>query len=72
LSLAQTRYQGGITSYLEVITAESAALANERAAVQLAGRRMEAGVALVRALGGGWRTSDLPSGSAVLSRSGGP
>ena len=72
LSLAQTRYQGGITSYLEVITAESAALANERAAVQLVGRRMEADVALVRALGGGWRSSDLPSGSAVLSRSGRP
>ena len=71
LSLAQTRYQGGITSYLEVITAESAALANERAAVQLHGRRMAAAVALVRALGGGWRSSELPSGSAVLSRSGG-
>ncbi|HET9794430.1 MAG TPA: efflux transporter outer membrane subunit [Thermoanaerobaculia bacterium] len=69
LSLAQTRYTGGITSYLEVITAETAALANERAAVQLRDRRMAAAVSLVRALGGGWRASDLPSGSAVLSHS---
>ena len=68
LSLAQTRYEGGITSYLEVITAEAAALANERAAVELRNRRMSAAVSLVRALGGGWRSADLPSGAAVLSR----
>ncbi len=69
LSLAQTRYTGGITSYLEVITAEATALENERTAVQLRNRRMAAAVALVRALGGGWRASDLPSGSQVLSHS---
>ena len=69
LALAQTRYQGGITSYLEVITAEAVALANERNAVALRGRRMTADVALVRALGGGWRASDLPPGGDVLSRS---
>ena len=68
LSLAQTRYQGGVTSYLEVITAEAAALGNERTAVQLRTRRMSAAVALIRALGGGWRAADLPSGAAVLSR----
>lgn len=68
LSLAQTRYQGGITSYLEVITAQSAALSNESTAVGLRVRRMTSAVDLVRAVGGGWRASDLPSGSAVLSR----
>lgn len=68
LSLAQTRYEGGVTSYLEVITAEAAALGNEVTAVQLRTRRMSAAVALVRALGGGWQESDLPSGAAVLSR----
>ena len=68
LSLAQTRYQGGITSYLEVITAQSTALANESTAVQLRSRRMAAAVDLVKAVGGGWRDSDLPSGGAVLSR----
>jgi NodT family efflux transporter outer membrane factor (OMF) lipoprotein len=67
LSLAETRYQGGITSYLEVITAQSAALADERAAVELRIRRMTSAVNLVKALGGGWRESDLPSPAAVLS-----
>ena len=67
LTLAQNRYQGGITSYLEVVTAQSAALANERTAVQIATRRMTASVNLVKALGGGWRASDLPSAGAVLA-----
>jgi outer membrane protein TolC len=42
LTLANTRYQGGITTYLEIITAQTAALANERAAVHLLGRRLTA------------------------------
>ncbi len=62
LTLAKNRYQGGITTYLEVVTAQSAALANERTAVELQTRRLVASVNLVKALGGGWRTSDLPSG----------
>jgi NodT family efflux transporter outer membrane factor (OMF) lipoprotein len=70
LTLANNRYQGGITTYLEVITAESAALANERTAVDILTRRMTASVNLVKALGGGWRAEDLPSGGAILSRAG--
>ena len=54
LSLAQSRYSGGITTYLEVVTAQNVALANERAAVDLLTRRMTASVNLVKALGGGW------------------
>lgn len=68
LTLAETRYRGGITSYLEVITAQSAALADEKTSVELRIRRMTAAVDLVKALGGGWRETDLPSGSSVLSR----
>jgi NodT family efflux transporter outer membrane factor (OMF) lipoprotein len=68
LSLARNRYDGGVTTYLEVVTAQNAALANERTAVDLATRRMVASVNLVRALGGGWRASELPSPAAVLSR----
>jgi NodT family efflux transporter outer membrane factor (OMF) lipoprotein len=60
LTLAKNRYQGGITTYLEVVSAQSAALTNERTAVDLLTRRMVASVGLVRALGGGWRSSDLP------------
>jgi NodT family efflux transporter outer membrane factor (OMF) lipoprotein len=68
LALSNYRYQGGITTYLEVITAQAAALANERTAVDILTRRMTAAVNLVKALGGGWRESDLPAGSAILTR----
>src|SRR6266403_489175 len=60
LELAVTRYKGGVTSYLEVTTAESAALSDEVTAVNLLGRRMVAAVTLVQALGGGWDRSALP------------
>ncbi|HYL05737.1 MAG TPA: efflux transporter outer membrane subunit [Thermoanaerobaculia bacterium] len=68
LALSSYRYQGGITTYLEVITAQAAALANERTAVDILTRRMTASVNLVKALGGGWREGDLPSGAGILSR----
>lgn len=60
LSLANTRYTGGVTSYLEVTTAQSAALSDEVTAVNILGRRMVAAVTLVQALGGGWNSSELP------------
>jgi NodT family efflux transporter outer membrane factor (OMF) lipoprotein len=60
LDLSVTRYKGGVTSYLEVITAQSAALANEVTAVNLLGRRMANTVLLIQALGGGWDRSSLP------------
>jgi NodT family efflux transporter outer membrane factor (OMF) lipoprotein len=58
--LANTRYVGGVTSYLEVTTAQSAALSNEITAVNILGRRMVDAVTLVQALGGGWDRSSLP------------
>jgi NodT family efflux transporter outer membrane factor (OMF) lipoprotein len=60
LELASTRYKGGVTSYLEVTTAQSAALSDEVTAVNILGRRMVDAVTLVQALGGGWNTSELP------------
>ncbi len=60
LALANNRYKGGVASYLEVITAQSLALANERAAAVLLRRRMVASVGLIEALGGGWNVSNLP------------
>jgi outer membrane protein TolC len=59
LELSITRYTGGVTSYLEVTTAQSAALADEVTAVDILGRRMVAAVQLVQALGGGWDSSSL-------------
>jgi NodT family efflux transporter outer membrane factor (OMF) lipoprotein len=60
LELAVTRYKGGVTSYLEVTTAQSATLSDEVTAVNILGRRMVDAVTLVQALGGGWNSSELP------------
>jgi NodT family efflux transporter outer membrane factor (OMF) lipoprotein len=60
LALSDTRYEGGVTSYLEVITAQNAALSDEVTAVNILGRRMASAVLLVQALGGGWDRSNLP------------
>ena len=60
LELALTRYRGGITSYLEVTTAQSAALVDEVTAVNILGRRLNSAVLLIQALGGGWDRSALP------------
>jgi NodT family efflux transporter outer membrane factor (OMF) lipoprotein len=61
LALSNNRYKGGVATYLEVITAQSIALSDERTAVDIAGRRMAASVSLIKALGGGWSTANLPS-----------
>lgn len=60
LDLSVTRYNGGVTSYLEVTVAQSAALSDEVTAVSILGRRMVAAVQLIQALGGGWDSSSLP------------
>src|SRR6185437_14047404 len=62
LQLSMNRYKGGLVTYLEVITAQSIALSNERTEVDLLRRRMDASVQLIKALGGGWDTSKLPQG----------
>jgi NodT family efflux transporter outer membrane factor (OMF) lipoprotein len=67
---AQLRYTGGLTTYLEVTTTQNTALQDELSAADIAARRLTAAVALVQALGGGWRTSDIPpphSGGFPLS-----
>jgi NodT family efflux transporter outer membrane factor (OMF) lipoprotein len=61
LELANTRYKGGVTSYLEVTTAQTATLSDEVTAVNILGRRMVDAVTLVQALGGGWDRSELPA-----------
>ena len=68
LALTRNRYQAGIATYLEVITAENAAYANERTAVDLRVRQMTASVNLIKALGGGWTAEELPAGGAVATR----
>jgi len=59
LEIANNRYVGGVTSYLDVITAQLALLTNQRLATQLAGQQMVTEVYLVKALGGGWDASQI-------------
>lgn len=54
LDLANDRYTGGLDTYLDVITAQQALLANQRQAVQIHGQQMTTSVFLIKALGGGW------------------
>ena len=61
LTLANNRYRGGVATYLEVITAQNAALDNQRAALSVLSRRMAASVLLIKALGGGWDRTQLPT-----------
>jgi NodT family efflux transporter outer membrane factor (OMF) lipoprotein len=59
LDIANNRYVGGVTTYLDVITAQTTLLTNQRLATQLLGEQMTTAVYLVKALGGAWDASDL-------------
>ena len=61
LDLSLNRYKGGLVTYLEVITAQSIALQNEFTQVDILRRRMDASVLLIKALGGGWDVTKLPT-----------
>jgi NodT family efflux transporter outer membrane factor (OMF) lipoprotein len=69
LRLFTERYVGGRDSYLQVITAQTAYLDNERNQVEIRRRRMDAAVLLVKALGGGWTAAALPKLSELEHRS---
>lgn len=60
LQLFNDRYEGGVDTYLQVITWQTAALNNERNDIILQQRRLEASVLLIKALGGGWNASSIP------------
>jgi multidrug efflux system outer membrane protein len=59
LDIANNRYVGGVTTYLDVITAQTTLLNNERLATQLLGQQMTTSVFLVKALGGAWDASEI-------------
>jgi len=62
LDLFNTRYEDGVDTYLQVITWQTALLQNQRNDIEITQRRFEASVLLVKALGGGWDSSQLPHG----------
>ena len=59
LAIANNRYVGGVTNYLDVITAQTTLLSNQRLETQLLGQQLVSTVFLVKALGGGWDTSEI-------------
>jgi NodT family efflux transporter outer membrane factor (OMF) lipoprotein len=60
LRLFNERYEGGVDNYLQVITAQTVLLTNQRNSIDIQRRRTDASVLLVKAVGGGWDTSQLP------------
>jgi outer membrane protein TolC len=61
LRLFTNRYRGGVDNYLQVITAQTVLLTNQRNDIDIQRRRMDASVLLVKAVGGRWDVSQLPS-----------
>jgi outer membrane protein, multidrug efflux system len=59
LDIANNRYVGGITTYLDVVTAEETLLSNQRLMTQIRGQQMVSSVFLAKALGGGWNADAL-------------
>ena len=68
VELVINQYRAGLVNYISVVTLQAAALASERNAVELDGRRLVASATLIKALGGGWRASDLPDSSRIADR----
>ncbi len=60
VQIFNNRYVGGLDTYLQVVTAQTTALVNERNDIDILRRQMDASVLLVKALGGGWDTTQLP------------
>jgi len=61
LEIANNRYQAGLVTYLDVATAQTAALTHEHTVIQLEGSRLAATVNLVKSLGGGWSGQAAPA-----------
>ena len=61
LTISTAQYKAGTATYLQVITAQTFALQNERTAVDVLTRRLNSSVLLIEAMGGGWDASLLPS-----------
>ena len=60
LRLATLQYKRGLTNYLQVITSQATDLSNQRTAVDITVRQATASVQLIKALGGGWDTAQMP------------
>ncbi len=65
VELTLNQYKAGTVSYLNVVVAQTALLTNERTAAGLLGRRLAAAVSLVKALGGGWTSTQISQAGSI-------
>ncbi|HEX4166523.1 MAG TPA: efflux transporter outer membrane subunit [Bryobacteraceae bacterium] len=65
IKLFSDLYEGGADPYLQVVTAETVELLNERNEIDIQRRQMDTSVLLIKALGGGWNVSQLPQMSSL-------
>jgi multidrug efflux system outer membrane protein len=68
-SLALQLYTGGVNDYLNVVVQEGYALSSQRAELQANTAQLTNKVDLIRALGGGWSTGDMPQDSQIVPKS---
>ena len=68
LDLAVARYQTGVDTYLNVLTAQNTLLSNQLSQITLRTNQMTSSAQLIAALGGGWNTAQLPSEREVQKR----
>ena len=61
LDLSLTQYREGATSYLDVVTSQTVTLQTELTSLDLDTRQLRASVQLIRALGGGWTSAQMPN-----------
>ncbi len=55
------QYKAGTVGYINVIVAHTVALASEKILLDIQSRQLAASVLLIKALGGGWKSADLPA-----------
>ena len=70
LAIVLNQYRAGTANYLAVVIIQAAALNNERTAISILGRRLTASVALIKALGGGWKEAPAAAADGEPGRRG--
>ncbi|MCF5239704.1 RND transporter, partial [Pseudomonas sp. PA-5-4G] len=63
--LSTSRYRQGAVAYLDVVTAQVAALEAKRSVLQLQTQQLSANVGLIKALGGGWNVAQLAASNST-------
>jgi outer membrane protein TolC len=66
--LSVNEYKGGLTDYLQVLSAQTVSLSDQLTAVNIRDRRTVATVQLIEAVGGGWDVSELPSAQSMTAK----